>query len=942
LTSERPRAGAAIAAPARPGAVVGDGRVPSPTLFVLRLLGAAVWQHRQRTLGAFVLVLLAKAAAVLVPLSLKGIVDQLSQVPAPAALSVALVVGYAILRFLGSFFSELRDVLFARVTQLTVSGFLLRVFAHLHRLGTRFHARSRMGGLARDVERGSAGVGFLLGIGLFTIVPTLVEIVAVMAIMSAHYSQVFTLIILATFIAYASFTIVFTERRAIFQRALNELDSSANGTLVDSLVNQETVKHYSNEGFEVRRFGRILDQWVEVGVQNQKALSLLHIGQSALIAIGVASVMLIAARYVFAGTMSVGDLILVNAYIIQICLPLNSLGFVFRQARDAVVNAERMLRLLDQKPEIEDSPVAPDVTLNRGEVKFEHVNFGYDASRQVLWDVSFTIPAGGTVAVVGGSGSGKSTLARLLFRFYDTASGHITIDDIDIRAMPLASLRAALGIVPQDTLLFNESIAYNIGYGRPGATFDDIVEAARAAHVHDFIAGLPEGYDTLVGERGVKLSGGERQRIAIARAMLKNPPIMVFDEATSALDTRAERSIQEELDRLAKTRTTLIIAHRLSTVVDADEILVLEHGRIVERGTHEHLLSLQGLYAQLWSLQRQQQQVESTERDLALQPINLTALLAGVVDGLRAEIDASQAGFFSTITADALRVTGNPGRLQQVMWSLAAHAVASSPRGGRIEWRIERIGERARVSFTHAGMPLPRTGAAAGLLDAHRVAAILEQHGGHYDTADAAPGLIDEYVELPLRSAADIPRILDAPAAPRQPAPLPAISGARVLVIDDSSDGRQQIESVLRAQGVLTLGHASGAAALEELARLPRDRWPDLLICDIALGEEDGHEVLRQLRRFEAEQGFTLEQRLPAIALSGYDTADYRMRALLAGFQMQLRKPASTEQLVGAVASLLAYTAKASDRAWLGDLAAHADDAGDTFVKGDIDDASAR
>ncbi|HJV24635.1 MAG TPA: ABC transporter ATP-binding protein/permease [Aromatoleum sp.] len=585
--------------------------------FVFHLLASALMRYRQRTLVALLLVILAKLAAVGVPFALKAIIDRLATAPASVVMPVFMVLGYAVLRFLSTFFSEIRDVIFARVTQSTVSGFLLQVFSHLHRLSARFHAKRRMGGVTRDVERGTAGIGFLLGVGLFTILPTIVEIGAVIVIMTLNYSDWFTAIIVGTFIIYTTFTVVFTERRAIYQRALNELDSSANGRLVDSLLNHETVKYYTNEAFEQRRFRTILDQWLEVGVKNQMALSTLHIGQSSIIAVGVASVMLLATRSVVEGVMSVGDLVLVNAYIIQVCLPLNSLGFVFRQARDAVVNAEKMLRLLDQKPEIQDWPSAPELGVKHGEVRFEHVDFAYDSSRQILWDVSFSIAPGGTVAVVGGSGSGKSTLARLLFRFYEVGGGRITIDGIDIRSISQRSLRAALGIVPQDTILFNETIAYNIGYSRPGASLSDIIEAAKAAHVHEFIASLPDQYDTEVGERGVMLSGGEKQRIAIARAILKNPPIMVFDEATSALDTRSERAIQEELDRLAAERTTLIIAHRLSTVVDADEILVLEHGHIVERGTHDLLLSQNGLYAQLWRLQRQQQEVERAEQGMA-------------------------------------------------------------------------------------------------------------------------------------------------------------------------------------------------------------------------------------------------------------------------------------------------------------------------------------
>jgi ATP-binding cassette subfamily B protein len=578
-------------------------------------LWRVVSKFRGRISLAVLFLVLAKLAVVSVPLALKRIVDELSRPEQIAALPVILLIGYALLRFASTLFNELRDLAFSRVTQHTVATYALNTFAHLHALSARFHATRRLGGLLPDIDRGTSGIAFLLSVGLFTIVPTLLEIGLVIAIMTARYSDWFTVLLGVTFLLYTGFTLYFTARRTIFQRRVNRLDSNAKSLLADSLMNYDTVKYFTNEKVEAERFQHIMDNWADAVVANQKALFILHVGQSGIIAFGVASVMLLAGQGVLSGAMTVGDLILINAYVIQICLPLNALGFVYREAKDATVNAEKLFQLLRQQPEVEDPPRPRALRVSRGEVRFEHVNFAYDPARPILHDVSFRIPPGGRVAVVGGSGSGKSTLARLLLRFYDTGSGSILVDDQDIRSITTHSLREAIGVVPQETLLFNDTIAYNIGYGRRGATMEQIIGAAKAAHIHELIDSLPQKYETPVGERGVMLSGGEKQRIALARAILKNPPLLIFDEATSALDTASEQAIQAELDRLAENRTTLIIAHRLSTVVDATEILVMERGRIIERGTHAQLLLQDSMYARLWQLQQRAEDIEEAETD---------------------------------------------------------------------------------------------------------------------------------------------------------------------------------------------------------------------------------------------------------------------------------------------------------------------------------------
>lgn len=578
---------------------------------VLRTLLPYLLEFRLRVVVALTLLLLAKLSNVAVPIVLKQIIDVLGQ-PKPAlVLPVFLLIGYALLRFASGLFSELRDALFARVTQNTIRSVALKVFSHLHELSPRYHLMRQAGGVSRDIERGTRGIGFLLTLALFNVVPTLVEIAMVVAILLFNYDLFFSLVIVVTFTLYAAFTLRVTELRMIHRRAMNRMDSKANSRAIDSLINFEAVKYFGNEDYEARRYNRNMRGWARAAIRNQTSLSFLNTGQSAIIALGVAAVMLFAGNGVVQGTMTLGDLVLVNAYVIQICLPLNFLGFVYREIRDALTDTEKMFGLLKERKEIEDRPGAPDLVVKRGEIRFEHVNFGYSPERRILFDVDFVIPAGSTVAVVGGSGAGKSTLSRLLFRFYDVTEGRILIDGQDIREVTQKSLRKAIGIVPQDTVLFNDTIARNIAYGRVGATRAEIIQAAKAAHIHEFLEVLPEKYRTMVGERGLKLSGGEKQRVSIARAILKNPPILIFDEATSALDSRSENAIREEMRAVSRNRTTLIIAHRLSTVVDADKILVMEHGRIVEAGSHWELLARNGVYAHLWALQHEKRKEEA-------------------------------------------------------------------------------------------------------------------------------------------------------------------------------------------------------------------------------------------------------------------------------------------------------------------------------------------
>jgi len=570
----------------------------------IRELLPYLWEYKGRVVAALACLVAAKLANVGVPLVMKGIVDALDREAALLAVPLALLAAYGLLRVATTVFTELREYLFAKVTQRAVRKIALEVFRHLHALSLRFHLARQTGGLTRDVERGQRGISTLIQFALFSILPTLVEITLVCAILIAKYDWTFIAITVAALALYIAFTVAVTEWRTHFRREMNELDSRANTRAIDSLLNYETVKYFGNEGWEARRYDDSLQRWERAAVKSQTSLSALNIGQSAIIAVAVTLIMWRATVGVAEGRMTIGDLVLVNAFMIQLYIPLNFLGVIYREIKQALADMERLFGLIDEHREVQDAPGAPPLAIAGAEVRFEDVDFGYEPDRQILHGVSFVIPAGGSVAVVGPSGSGKSTLARLLYRFYDVTGGRIAIDGQDLRDVTQQSLRAAIGIVPQDTVLFNDSIEYNIAYGRPGATHDEIVAAAKLAQIHDFVSGLPLGYQTPVGERGLKLSGGEKQRVAIARAILKDPRILIFDEATSALDSRSEKAIQAELRLIARNRTTLTIAHRLSTIVDADPILVLEHGQIVERGTHAALLAANGIYARMWRLQQ--------------------------------------------------------------------------------------------------------------------------------------------------------------------------------------------------------------------------------------------------------------------------------------------------------------------------------------------------
>lgn len=584
---------------------------PAPTnrndLQTLKTLIPYLLEFKWRVALALSCLVAAKLANVSVPVFLKDVVDQLSGPHAVLALPMGLIAAYGLARLSTSVFGELRDAIFAKVTQRAIRRIAMQVFAHLQRLSLRFHLERQTGGMSRDIERGTKGIGFLLNFTLFNILPTLLEIALVAGILLWRYDWYFAVVTIGTIVAYITFTLTVTEWRMVFRRSMNDLDSKANSKAIDALLNYETVKYFGNERYEIQRYDGNLASWEDSAVKNQTSLNFLNAGQGVIIAAGVTLLMGLAADGVVKGTMSIGDLVLVNAYLIQLYAPLNFLGFVYREIKHSLADMERMFTLLDVGEEVADRPDAVTLDSRSVAIRFEHVDFGYDSKRQILHDVSFEIPAGHTVAVVGSSGAGKSTLSRLLFRFYDVNSGRISLNGRDLRDYSQASLRAHIGIVPQDTVLFNDSIYYNIAYGRPDASREEVIEAARAARIHEFVERLPDGYDTRVGERGLKLSGGEKQRVAIARTLLKNPPIMVFDEATSALDSETEKGIQSELTVISQDRTTLIIAHRLSTIVDADEIVVMEQGRIVERGNFRSLLEADGRFADMWRLQQQEE-----------------------------------------------------------------------------------------------------------------------------------------------------------------------------------------------------------------------------------------------------------------------------------------------------------------------------------------------
>ncbi|WP_353193263.1 ABC transporter ATP-binding protein/permease [Pandoraea pnomenusa] len=616
--------------PAEPAPAASSApRAPRGDWQVIKSLFPYLLEFRGRVTLALSCLILAKVANLGVPIIMKHIVDALGPVATLSATARAsndpslivvgglgmLVVAYGIVRLSTSLFTELREIFFSKVTESAVRQIALKVFRHLHALSLRFHLERQTGGMSRDIERGTRGIQSMISYSLYSILPTLIEVALVLGFFVVRYDAFYAIVTLIALACYIVFTVKVTEWRTHFRRTMNELDSKANARAIDSLINYETVKYFGNEAFETQRYDENLKRYRAAAIRSQNSLSVLNFGQQAIIATGLILILWHATQGVMNGSMTLGDLVLVNTFMLQLYIPLNFLGVIYRELKQAMTDMDRMFTLLDVNREVADPPGAQPLVCQGGAVRFDHVNFGYEASRQILHDVDFSIAAGTTTAVVGHSGSGKSTLSRLLFRFYDVgfpgeSAGRITIDGQDIRDVTQDSLRAAIGIVPQDTVLFNDTIYYNIAYGNPSASREQVIAAARAAHIHDFIESLPAGYESMVGERGLKLSGGEKQRVAIARTILKNPHILIFDEATSALDSRSEQAIQSELRSIARSRTTLVIAHRLSTVVHAAQIIVLDKGRIVERGTHDELLRAEGLYAQMWALQQQRRSDE--------------------------------------------------------------------------------------------------------------------------------------------------------------------------------------------------------------------------------------------------------------------------------------------------------------------------------------------
>ena len=584
--------------PLPPGAPKGEWQT-------LKTLLPYLWQYKWRVGIALSFLVLAKVANVAVPIILKDIVDAVSAKPELTLLAVpvGLVIAYGLMRVMSTLFTELREVVFARVTQQAVRRIALRVFAHLHALSMRFHLDRQTGGLTRDIERGTRGVSSLVSFTLYSILPTIIEVLMVLTWLILHYEIWFAVITVVALVLYVVYTFAVTEWRTNFRRTMNDLDSRANTRAVDSLLNYETVKYFNNEQFEAQRYDQSMERWQEAAIKSQTSLSVLNVGQALIISVAVTLMVWRATVGVVEGRMTLGDLVLVNAFMIQLYIPLNFLGVLYREIKQSLADMERMFGLMAEHREIDDDPDARPLSVQQGEVRFENVSFAYDPARLILKGVDLVLPAGKTTAIVGSSGAGKSTLSRLLYRFYDIGDGAIRIDGQDIRSVTQASLRAAIGIVPQDTVLFNDTLEYNIRYGRPSATDAEVTAVADAAHLARFVSSLPEGMATRVGERGLKLSGGEKQRVAIARALLKRPALLIFDEATSALDSESEKAIQQELMEVSRGRTTMVIAHRLSTIVDADQIVVLEDGRVVESGRHADLLAKRGRYAELWELQ---------------------------------------------------------------------------------------------------------------------------------------------------------------------------------------------------------------------------------------------------------------------------------------------------------------------------------------------------